>query len=77
MAQTIINLAKHLFDENLINHVVLTGGVFQNSILLTQVKVGLENLGINVLTHHLVPANDGNISLGQAAITAAQLITNS
>lgn len=77
LAQTIINLAKHLCDENLINHVVLTGGVFQNSILLTQVKVGLENLGINVLTHHLVPANDGNISLGQAAITAAQLITNS
>ncbi|MBI1241574.1 carbamoyltransferase HypF [Umezakia ovalisporum] len=77
LAQTIVNLVKHLCHENLINHVVLTGGVFQNCILLGQVKQGLEKLAINVITHHLVPANDGNISLGQAVITAAQVIANS
>ncbi len=74
LSQTIVNLVKHLCHENVINHVALTGGVFQNCILLGQVKAGLENLGINVLTHNLFPANDGNISLGQGVITAAQLM---
>jgi hydrogenase maturation protein HypF len=74
LSQTIVNLVKHLCHENVINQVALTGGVFQNCILLAQVKAGLENLGIHVLTHNLFPANDGNISLGQAVITAAQLM---
>jgi hydrogenase maturation protein HypF len=74
LSQTIVNLVKHLCHENVINQVALTGGVFQNCILLAGVKAGLEKLGINVLTHNLFPANDGNISLGQAVITAAQLM---
>ncbi|QOV24761.1 carbamoyltransferase HypF [Anabaenopsis elenkinii] len=74
LSQTIVNLVKHLCHENVINQVALTGGVFQNCILLAQVKAGLEKLGIHVLTHNLFPANDGNISLGQAVITAAQLM---
>ena len=74
LSQTIVNLVKHLCHENVINQVALTGGVFQNCILLAQVKAGLENLGIHVLTHNLFPANDGNISLGQGVITAAQLM---
>ncbi len=77
LAQTIVDLIKRLCQENLIKQVILTGGVFQNCILLTQVTKHLQNLGINVLTHNLVPPNDGNISLGQAIITAAQLITDS
>ncbi|WP_414530073.1 carbamoyltransferase HypF [Nodularia chucula] len=77
LAQIIVNVVKHLRQENLINQVVLTGGVFQNSILLIQVTQSLENLGINVLTHRLLPTNDGNISLGQAIITAAQLTAKS
>ncbi|MEA5583142.1 carbamoyltransferase HypF [Nodularia harveyana UHCC-0300] len=74
LAQTIVNVVKLICQENLINQVVLTGGVFQNSILLTQVSQNLQSLGINVLTHSLLPSNDSNISLGQAIITAAQLI---
>ncbi|WP_414543623.1 carbamoyltransferase HypF [Nostoc sp. CCY0012] len=74
LAHIIVNLVKHLCQENLIKQVILTGGVFQNCILLTQVTKQLQNLGINVLTHSIVPPNDGNISLGQAIITAAQLI---
>jgi len=74
LANAIVEMVKHLYQENLINQVALTGGVFQNCILLQQVTKRLETLGIKVLTHSLVPANDGGLSLGQAVIAAAQLI---
>ncbi|MEH2274706.1 MAG: carbamoyltransferase HypF [Nostoc sp.] len=74
LANAIVEMVKHLCQENLINQVVLTGGVFQNCILLEQVTKQLQTLGIKVLTHSLVPANDGGLSLGQAVIAAAQLI---
>ncbi|MHC0062184.1 carbamoyltransferase HypF [Nostoc sp. UIC 10890] len=74
LANAIVEMVKHLSQENLIYHVALTGGVFQNCILLEQVTQGLQTLGIKVLTHSLVPANDGGLSLGQAVIAAAQLI---
>ncbi|MEH2061113.1 MAG: carbamoyltransferase HypF [Nostoc sp.] len=74
LANAIVEMVKHLSEENLIYQVALTGGVFQNCILLEQVTKGLQILGIKVLTHSLVPANDGGLSLGQAVITAAQLI---
>lgn len=51
-----------------LNRVVLSGGVFQNILLLSLVKKGLERYGFEVYTHHLVPTNDGGISLGQAVI---------
>ncbi|MEH2353840.1 carbamoyltransferase HypF [Nostoc sp.] len=74
LANAIVEMVKHLSQENLINQVALTGGVFQNCILLKEVTKRLETLGIKVLTHSLVPANDGGLSLGQAVIAAAQLI---
>ncbi|BAY98599.1 hydrogenase maturation protein HypF [Tolypothrix tenuis PCC 7101] len=73
LAKTITQMVKYLTQEHVINQVVLTGGVFQNCILLEQVTRDLEQLGIKVLTHSLVPANDGGISLGQAVIASAQL----
>ncbi|QFS43433.1 carbamoyltransferase HypF [Nostoc sphaeroides] len=74
LANAIVEMVKHICEENLINQVALTGGVFQNCILLQQVSKQLETLGIKVLTHSLVPANDGGLSLGQAVIAAAKLI---
>jgi hydrogenase maturation protein HypF len=74
LANAIVEMVKHLSQENLISQVALTGGVFQNCILLEQVTKRLQTLGIKVLTHSLVPANDGGLSLGQAVIAAAQLI---
>ena len=74
LANAIVEMVKHLCQENLIYQVALTGGVFQNCILLEQVTKGLQSLGIKVLTHSLFPANDGGLSLGQAVIAAAQLI---
>ena len=77
LANAIVEMVKHLRQENPIHQVALTGGVFQNCILLQQVSKRLEILGIKVLTHSLVPANDGGLSLGQAVIAAAQLIHES
>jgi hydrogenase maturation protein HypF len=52
--------------------VALSGGVFQNMLLLNQVVTRLESRGFTVLTHSRVPCNDGGISLGQAVIAAAR-----
>lgn len=46
--------------------VALSGGVFQNRLLLELTVERLEQMKFRVLTHHLVPPNDGGIALGQA-----------
>jgi hydrogenase maturation protein HypF len=48
--------------------VALSGGVFQNLLLLERTVDALKSDGFTVLTHSRVPANDGGISLGQAVI---------
>jgi hydrogenase maturation protein HypF len=48
--------------------VALSGGVFQNVLLLTRTVGLLEAAGFRVLTHSRVPPNDGGISLGQAVV---------
>lgn len=48
------------------NTVALSGGCFQNLLLLEMVQERLEKAGFHVLIHHLVPPNDGGIALGQA-----------
>jgi hydrogenase maturation protein HypF len=54
--------------------VALSGGCFQNRILLESVAAQLRHMGFVVLTHAEVPANDGGLSLGQAVIAAALLL---
>jgi len=54
--------------------VALSGGCFQNRILFEEVARRLEQLNFIVLSHWQVPANDGGLALGQAAIGAARLI---
>ncbi len=52
--------------------VVLSGGVFQNELLLCDLRDLLGTAGLEVWTNHAVPPNDGGISLGQAALAAFQ-----
>jgi hydrogenase maturation protein HypF len=54
--------------------VVASGGVFQNQLLL-DIVAGALPVGRRLLINHLVPPNDGGVSLGQAAIAAAVLRT--
>jgi len=64
-------LCKIMRKDTDIKRIALSGGVFQNSILLSGMVKSLEENGFKVYTHKLVPANDGGISLGQAVIAAA------
>jgi hydrogenase maturation protein HypF len=49
---------------------VLSGGVFQNRVLLELCTHELERRGLRVLVPELLPPNDGGISYGQAAVAA-------
>jgi hydrogenase maturation protein HypF len=53
--------------------VVLSGGVFQNRTLLAAAANGLAARGLRVLIPERLPANDGGISYGQAAVAARLL----
>lgn len=65
-------LCQVIRKEDGLNRVILSGGAFQNSLLLTGLTQALEEKSFQVFTHHLVPTNDGGISLGQAIIAAAK-----
>ncbi len=71
VVELIAKIARQIRTERNLNRVALSGGVFQNMFLLERVCYLLEKEGFEVLTHRRVPANDGGISLGQAAIANA------
>ena len=70
VAQGLCAAVKVLCESNGTRTIVLSGGVFQNEMLLRDVKAILEPEGIRIWTNASVPPNDGGISLGQAAIAA-------
>ncbi len=68
LARTIACLCSKLSDETGIKIVALSGGVFQNRLLLHLVLEALQERNLITLSHKQVPTNDGGIALGQAAI---------
>ncbi len=73
IASLIVKTCEMIRSGENLNRVVLSGGVFQNILLLSLVTKGLRNSSFDVYTHHLVPCNDGGISLGQAVIAHMKL----
>ncbi|MEB3359600.1 MAG: carbamoyltransferase HypF [Synechococcales bacterium] len=74
LAIAVAQLAADLAERHPLTQVVLSGGVFQNQVLLVAVTERLRQRGLTVLTPHEVPPNDGGLSLGQVAIAAAQTL---
>jgi len=68
VAEVTNEMCRLLADETGITRVALSGGVFQNRLLLRKTTSLLENSGLQVFTHRQVPCNDGGVSLGQAVI---------
>ncbi|MBZ4016815.1 carbamoyltransferase HypF [Streptomyces purpurogeneiscleroticus] len=72
VARLIADVCGRLRETTALTTVALSGGVFQNGLLLDRTVPALERAGFRVLTHRRVPCNDGGISLGQAAVAAAR-----
>lgn len=71
ITEAVVQLCERARNVQGIGDVVLTGGVFQNALLLTQTIARLEEQEFRVMTHQIVPPNDGGLALGQAAVAAA------
>jgi hydrogenase maturation protein HypF len=70
LANLLAEAAKLHRDETGCTIVALSGGCFQNELLLKLCVAELKNSGFTVLINRLVPCNDGGISYGQAAAAA-------
>jgi len=68
VADAVTSMCRQIGEERGIDQVALSGGVFQNRLLLRLVTAALKQESFTVLTHHRVPCNDAGISLGQAVI---------
>lgn len=73
LARAVADLAARLARAQRLDTVALSGGVFQNRALYERVAGLLRERGLAVLGHRLVPANDGGLSLGQAAVAAMRI----
>jgi hydrogenase maturation protein HypF len=72
LADAVVAMAAHLAGEEGVDTVTLSGGVLQNRSLFEGMAEGLRRRGLRVLSHRQVPANDGGLSLGQAAVATAR-----
>jgi hydrogenase maturation protein HypF len=73
LAKQILAVCKELSAKTGLFTCALSGGVFQNQLLLELCDKVLSDNGFHVLKHSLVPPNDGGIALGQAVIAMAQI----
>jgi len=70
MIQAITKVVSEISRKTGLKKVALSGGSFQNKILLAKTENKLQTAGYEVYSHSLIPSNDGGIALGQLAISA-------
>ncbi len=73
VVQALLAAALRVREETGLEDVILSGGVFQNKVVLEAGLNTLGRAGFKVYTHHQVPTHDGGLALGQAAIGMAKL----
>jgi hydrogenase maturation protein HypF len=73
LARATARACERISRERGLSTVVLSGGVFQNRVLLELTVAEIERAGLSVLIPERLPAGDGGISYGQAAVAAARL----
>ncbi len=70
IVEIIVSIANEIRSSSGISKVVLSGGSFQNSIILEKIENRLKSLNFECYTQSIIPSNDGGIALGQLAIAA-------
>jgi hydrogenase maturation protein HypF len=68
MAEVVVAGCEEIRDGGGVSSVAISGGTFQNLLLMEQVVELLAGKGFAVYRHRRVPTNDGGISLGQAVL---------
>ena len=74
LANAVVETCERIRQREALDTVALSGGCFQNLLLFERLVSSLELSGLNVLTHRLVPPNDGCIALGQVAVARASSV---
>jgi len=72
LAAASVDLLIKLSEQTATNTIVLSGGFFQNRLLLESMTQQLEQYGKEVLTQQIYPVNDGGLGLGQALVTISR-----
>jgi hydrogenase maturation protein HypF len=73
LVDVLVQVCRRIRQRTGIDAVALSGGVFQNVWLLEAALDALERAGFEVYSHRQVPANDGGLALGQAAVAARRM----
>ncbi|MDH3753696.1 MAG: carbamoyltransferase HypF [Acidimicrobiia bacterium] len=77
VVEVMATCAERVRRDRSLDVVGLTGGVFQNGLLTRLAASRLRAMGFRVLTHRIVPANDGGLALGQVMVAAHRATTTS
>ncbi|HEX4754195.1 MAG TPA: carbamoyltransferase HypF [Candidatus Dormibacteraeota bacterium] len=77
LAAAVAAACADLADTTGLTRVALSGGVFQNALLLARTSALLRERSLSVYANRAVPANDGGVSLGQAFVAVCRAATDS
>jgi hydrogenase maturation protein HypF len=73
LVQAVLDVCRRVKNEHGITDVALSGGVWQNMVLLSNATKALRSAGFNVLIHRKIPANDGGLAFGQVIVALHNL----